>query len=97
MKQKFIDSTLIPICFTEEEARFLDDRAGWDMRPVIDDPYFKQIYLRQQLTNEDVQAFIAGEITANLQETLDDVYLSVSEIDIQFSSELRENLIRVLQ
>ena len=97
MLKKMNDNNMIYIFLTEEDSYLSQYPAGSNFIHGDCDPFLKQIYLQQNLTDVDVLAFNSGEITPNLQQTLDDIYLPVTDIDMHYSHELRKNLFRILQ
>jgi hypothetical protein len=80
----------------EQEAAFRELKAGWSLLDCIGDDLLKQIYLEQELTSADKQAWCDGMVTEHSREAFNQIGgLESNEVTIEYNRAHRQYEVEV--
>jgi hypothetical protein len=89
---------LIFVWLNEHEARVNEVKPGWNLIDCEGDEKLKEMFLEQNLTEEDKQAWCSGEITEHCLMVIDGIGgLEENEIRIEFNRDTRQYEIEVTE
>ena len=90
---------IILVWLDEHQAMLCETMSGWNVVDCAEDNYFKQIYLHQNFTIEDFQAWNKGLLTEHCLELLNDTGLveKVEDVIIKYCNHNRQYEIEIVE